>query len=518
MTTDPHRYLSVTEMLFSTDVAQGPGTFSYAGKHKYEELPAQAEDWHVQTSGGVKKRVLPNQNGHYSFAAFGPKYNTTEDNSELLSKAAKAANNSELKLTGHFALLKPVKIENPVRIIGEDCAIFDPNDLTNVIHFTHENSSIRNITFIGYETLSKFQSNLPRNAADIRAFIRFSSVQNVKISHIIGSGKRALVVLDDCYNSNISDCYMEGFLPVITAGELGQAEANKCAAVCVFGGAKNNVSRIYALNHGSVVLSGLDTVGIRISQISGRSLHDNGVYCSSGTDGVVQNCTGISDVIGTGVKSRGSRNIIRDCYVKRCGVGFVMTGNGLTPDKYGANGVGNQLLNCTTEDDYSYPWQATKQDGFFQRNLTIKGMLSLNGSRRGGKYSATIGFVSGLIYSNNTMLGHKGEQYAFILSGAKNTKLSSVHLLDNHFYNGNGMAMRIQYVDEGQISKNLGNGNLSQLIELRNVNNLVVSDNQCLDQDVVKWSSNYPGRDCVIQRNIGNLNIGKTLAFHNEID
>lgn len=365
---------------------------------------------------------------------------------------------------------------------------------------------IFDLHFEGSEDNTYFQANSP---TEFRSSIKFTTSHRVRVKDVTGEAKRGLVTLDECNNGIVEGADLVGFFQ--DAGDGTQSNSNYCAAVRFDGGRHNKAVSCHAENTGSVVLWGSDGVGHSALNCTGLNLHDNGIYGSSGTRGRVIGCD-FGEVHGQGVKVRGSQNIVFGNSVNAVygtSAGFGMTGNGVTPDAYGANGHGNILVANSVEGALEGVG-ARSQDGLYQRDgiIAFNTMEDITGP--GGYGGIRARMEQNGIYAFNTM-NKIGADYGLLLSSTAllgNQKTMVVFGNAIADFNGGEQGIRVNYAEQSLFGGNVGT-DTANLIQARNVEDSVFIGNVDPDGTTVLSATSA-------NSNTGNVAVGNrgTSSLH----
>lgn len=170
----------------------------------------------------------------------------------------------------------------------------------------------------------------------------------------------------------------------------------------------SRVCNVAAYNCGACVLLGRTSKSNVIEGCKGDLLWDNGVYISSGNNNIVQSCC-FNNVRGTGVKARGSCNVLSNNTVTNVSVGYVLTGNGLAigKDEYGNdyNGYGSIINGNVVMNAYNYGILIGEQDGLPPYRFSVVNNSIVNGPRERASISVNCdgaSIVSNSIYCPNS--------------------------------------------------------------------------------------------------------------------
>jgi hypothetical protein len=247
-----------------------------------------------------------------------------------------------------------------------------------------------------------------------------------------------------------------GFFGVVTSTLV--ANANHCPAVAIRSCDYSRIQDGHAEFHGAVVLGQLSGTDVTVADITGRELHDNGVYCSSGvawsiSGVVVENCQGnavqtrgplmtVANVIG-----RGCRNPVLD-----------MTGLGASVDATGADAAGYGLTarNIVAQESQGV-FRLGAQGGLYRRDVCVSGLYAYDSTITGTAGPVLISAHSGLVVSDVVVRRTTSDLGVFI-GGDSVDKCTGV-LVSNLFVtdvNGSAAAtrggLRLDYCDDAHVS------------------------------------------------------------------
>lgn len=189
---------------------------------------------------------------------------------------------------------------------------------------------------------------------------------DVVIEHNIMNKYQWGVAVFDSYRIVIDNIVFKGVLERVIDYSENIENSNYHDAVHLSNTHYSRVCNVVAYNCGACVLLGRTSKYNVIESCKGNVLWDNGVYISSGNNNVVQSCI-FNNVRGTGIKARGSCNIVSNNTVSNVGVGYVLTGNGLSQgkDEYGSdyNGYGSMVSGNSVKNAKYYGISIGEHDG-----------------------------------------------------------------------------------------------------------------------------------------------------------
>ncbi|RKN83832.1 right-handed parallel beta-helix repeat-containing protein [Paenibacillus ginsengarvi] len=326
-------------------------------------------------------------------------------------------------------------------------------------------STISGLSCEGAETYAGFAGA----SGLFNAFIQLDHCNQAIISNCSVKNKTYAFLLSVCQECHVTDCFVLGFLNVNKAG------ANYCSCCSINGGTRNLVRGLHGKEMGSGVLVGLEATDNHIRDCYFETVWDNGVYLSSGKGNLVHNAT-VKQTAGTGVKARGHRNIISNCHVMDCLVGFGLTGNGVTPDSLGYNGYGTILEGCVAENCSRDGVNMGAQDGYLPRNFKVMNNTFINCATEGGGY-AGIRMTAGIDTEvcGNTFHRCAGT-FGILIVGLQAAPVSGLKIMNN-YVSETQEGIRLQYVTHSAITGNYVRDIGTYGIKLLNCNNNIISNN-----------------------------------------
>jgi len=272
---------------------------------------------------------------------------------------------------GIFNVSSQITISSRLRLFGPG-TINETTLLTQTILIDGvDDVGIEQITFTGPETLAAWNAGGAGYRQAYKAFVKFENCDGGYVKGTNSSGKRGSVWASNCNRIKIENNFTLGFFGTVASGS--PADANWSTAYFLQGGIEHQLLGNSANENGSVVLLGNDTSYNVVMNTVGQNNHDNCVYNSSGdfssfVGGAFQHLN------GSGLKIRGrghtiSGNTIRD--TKTLAPGIFLTGNGLTPDAFNANGFGTVCIGNTIQDVGGIGISMEGQDGYYARDFII---------------------------------------------------------------------------------------------------------------------------------------------------
>ncbi|MDF2657562.1 MAG: hypothetical protein K0Q94_353 [Paenibacillus sp.] len=332
-----------------------------------------------------------------------------------------------------------------------------------------DGSTIQGLDCSGAETYELFSG-----ASGIEnAFISVDDSECVTISDCVVENKSYGFLLKNSKWCKVQDAQVFGFLHTTKSGH------NYSSCCHISRGSAHIIQGLTGANMGSGVLVGRESTLNQIHNCQFENMQDNGVYLSSGAGNSVIGVT-VLQTPGSGVKARGTRNLILGCHVKDAQVGYSLTGNGVVPDSYGANGYGTILEGSTAENCLRDGVSIGKQDNYYARHFKVIGNVLVNCAIEQGGYGAVRGGGHYHEIAHNTIVGSSGT-YAVIMAGSAAESIRGLCIRDNTIMEANE-GIRVHYASGADISRNQLCSLSSNGIHLRYVFDSQVTDNQSHEQ------------------------------------
>lgn len=334
-------------------------------------------------------------------------------------------------------------------------------------------------------------------------FFRFISSYSCRVYGSYCKNIRSLVQFYDCIACKAYDNSVYGFMPDVDFG-VTVTNANFVPLINFSGGRNNLAWGNHAENHGSDVLWQRASASVIAFANSGRNLQDNGVYGSSG-DNSISFGNSFDYVRGSGVKPRGSGNIVVANTASNVEMGVSTTGNGLTPDSSGANGFGNITAFNAVSRSRAYAISVDVQDGYYSRGAvaafnTVKehlGTATLAPIR--------LNVVDGYMGVGNVIDSHSAD-YGMLLSSTASKATNKSGVLALNLTNSAAPLARSVY---GQYGVHVGNLNIGGTgIQYRYQENTVASGNNALAVAVVDTPT-YP---CINMTYVSNGGVATNIG------
>lgn len=263
-------------------------------------------------------------------------------------------------------------------VMSNNCTVRDV--MFSNVNITFDNKEmirISNCTFSG-----DFEGGVIPEQNYAAAAIYGNSGKDVFIDSVIIKNYQWGISVFKCNRVNIEDVSFVGILYDSIDYTRTIQNSNYHDAVHLAGTNESRVTHVVAANCGACVLLGGTSKFNVIENCSGKNLWDNGVYISSGNDNVVRHCE-FNHVRGTGVKARGSRNIIINNTVSCVGTGYGITGcgNSIGLDEYGQdyNGEGSYITDNIVKDAHDVGIAIASHGGYPPYRFSIDNNRIVNG-------------------------------------------------------------------------------------------------------------------------------------------
>lgn len=365
---------------------------------------------------------------------------------------------------GTHRLSAPVSMSSKarIRIEGEGARILEtsPANVALLSFTSCDYLSVLDLHFVGVEDQAYWAANSPTQR---RTFILATTSSNVRIKDVTGEGKRGLIRLDNCTRSIVDSIDFEGFFP---ADATNITNSNFTTAVNISGGRHNKLANSHAEKIGSICTWGIDGVGHTVSGCTGRYLHDNGIYGSSGS-----RCRAFgndfSDVYGSAVKLRGSLNMAFGNSGENVGTLIALSGNGATPDAFGANGFGNIAALNSGATARNNGVSLDDQDGYSARDTVVAFNAIIGAPGTLGNGGITGAVKRGLVVAGNVLSEVSGN-YGILAAGTASLQIQSSCFMGNVItsFTGGQQPIRANYMKDAAFIGNV-TGDSAALIQTR---------------------------------------------------
>lgn len=354
---------------------------------------------------------------------------------------------------GIFDVSSQITISNPVRLFGpgtiNETVLLTQTILVNAV----DNVVIEQITFTGPETLSAWNAGNAAYRQAFKSFIRFDGCVGGRVVGTVSSGKRGLVYLNNCEKIAVESNLHEGFF-----GAIGTpaTDGNWYSVINVQGGREHQISNNRAYECGSIVLLANDSSYNSVIGTTGKNIHDNFVYNSSGDySSFVGGC--FDDGIGSGVKIRGSGHTVQGFTIRNCGsasAAIALTGNGVTPDSYNANGSGTVCSGNTVVNSSSHAILIASQDGLYPRDFIVSNNTIVNHTGTSGFSAINITAEQGIVLTGNIVIKDTAA-YSIAVFGPSAANEIVNCVISNNAASSTAQGMRLVNVNNSYIAGNV---------------------------------------------------------------
>lgn len=448
--------------------------------------------------------------------------------------------------SGTYLVSSAITIASKIKITGikNDSIIRDTQDLEKTIIITADNVVIDGMSFTSTETTSSWYFAPSAYRTTRKSFIYGDNCDLGTLSNLKFSGKRQGIRLSYCSKWTVQDIVYIGFLGSImqsvtasasqttfpytfiaydasnlsvsvdgslktigvdytatgigtenggviifntplTGGEdvliRAEVDDNFVTAVQVDAEGEHVISNLEGVYTGSVLLTGFESSYNVCNNIKGREIHDNGIYNSSGNYN--QYIGGnFNNTLGSGIKIRGSANLVSNFSISNSNIGVTVTGNGSTPDSFGANGFGNIVSGNTIVSHKQIGILVDVQDGYYCRDVVINGnIIEASKAPKVGSFTSIRARVArDLVISDNIIRGYSTEFGMFVF-GSPGNELINAKISGNFIASDSSDpsldGIRCHYCHESMITDNSGYGFTGQFIELRFCDKLFIHGN-----------------------------------------
>lgn len=326
----------------------------------------------------------------------------------------------------------------------------------------------------GIETEASYEAAGDVAPSD-RCAVKFDGSHGVRVAVVDVVGKSIGVKLDNCTGAVVSHVTLNGFATATTTN------VQYHTAVNVNSSTKALLDGIQGNEVGSVVLGTMNVSYVSIANPIGTDCFDNGVYISSGRHCSVRGghlAMTVAGEGGDGVKMRGSHHVVAGVTVRRFSTGVAMTGNGATPDAYGANGVGNSVTGCTVEDVTQDGIRIGAQDGLYQRDAVVSNNTLVGTATSGGGFAAIRGGGWRFTITGNVIVDCGGTTGTILFSGESASHHDGYSISGNILTGCAGDGIRIAWVDGCSIIGNIGRDVAGQLVQMTDTVDCTIAHNR----------------------------------------
>jgi hypothetical protein len=435
-------------------------------------------------ANAVERTAQSKMRDTVSVKDFGAVGDGVANDTAAIQNAVNSGNTNILVPKGTYLLSSLVTITSTVTLYGEGTFKEPVLREATILVSSADNVCFDGLTFEGPETLAAWNAGGAVYRQAYKAFVKFQNCDGGIVKNTRSSGKRGTVWADACNRMQIENNFTEGFFGPVSGAS--PADANWSTAYFLQGGIQHQLTTNSANENGSVVLLGNDTSYNIVMNTSGQDNHDNGIYNSSGDfssfiGGVFDNPT------GSGLKIRGrghtvSGNTVRN--TKTLAAGIFLTGNGVVPDAYNANGYGTVCVGNTLQDVAGIGIGMEGQDGYYARDFIISNNTIENHTPGLASEAAILVTATrGAKITDNIIRGSTAT-YAIGLFGAGGGTAPYINRAINCDISGNTIsnsvrAIRVQNVDESIFNNNIGGDitDTSASFDLRLCDNNMVSGN-----------------------------------------
>lgn len=331
-------------------------------------------------------------------------------------------------------------------------------------------SSIQGISVEGAEARSTFHGAPGLE----QCFLRASGTTDLNIDSVSISGKSYGLVIDTCTNGRISNVNINGFLTHYCDGQ------NFHSGVFIKGGRGHVLEKVVARDIGSCVLTGVNDASanpdsVTIDSCEAIDAQDNGFYISSG-----QNFSVLNNVVegtgGTGIKVRGTDNIVSHNSVSDCSVGLAVSGDARIPDEFGANGHGTVLDHNLVTNAQCDGVSIHVMYNLPPRNVKVWANTIKNVAQKGVPFAGIRADGFSHQFWSNTIDGCGGD-FAIVSSGSPHSPTTNMDISNNTISNS-AQGILLQWAVQSHIGYNKFSNLNSSAVHLRGVSNSIITGNE----------------------------------------
>jgi hypothetical protein len=464
---------------------------------------ASVTDYNQGGIGAVTRTIQSRLRDFVSVKDFGAVGDGVTDDTAAFQDAVDSGAGRVHVPDGTYLLSSLVTITSPMVMFGSGTIKEDVLREATILVDNTDDVGFDGLTFEGPENLANWVAGGAVHRQAYRAFIKFDTCNRGFVKNTRSSGKRTTVWARNCNNMRVEGNYCEGFFGTVAGG--GPGDANWAPAYFMQGGVEHQLSNNEARENGSVVLIGLESSYNTVINTVGKNNHDNGVYNSSGNYSSFMGGT-FESPGGSGLKIRGRAHVVSGFTIRdtnTLAAAISLTGNGLVPDAYNANGFGTVCIGNTLEKVRGVGIQMGGQDGFFARDFVIaNNTIEDHTPGLTTEAAILISATRGVKVIGNTISSSSGADYAIGIFGPGGGTAPYLNrglgfdVSNNTVSNTSSAAMRVQNVDKSLINNNLGE-NLGSVIgiEFRLCDDNFISGNR-MESATITLSSAL-GQECL---------------------
>lgn len=444
------------------------------GRYRYDQSSVAAVDGGtvIAAFGGVGRWILVVLTNYLSVRQFGAKGNLIDNDTTPIQACLTAAlANYIVDFCGGTYLVTSGSLSKAatanLKIVGNGSKIVEVAPTGDTFTFTScDKLEIYGFDCDGGETQAYWQANSPTTR---RRFIKVVTSSRPRIYNMTGEAKRGMILLDTCTRGIVYNIDHQGFLQDLSAGAV--AGANDLPVIEFKGGRHNKARACHGENVGSVVLTGFDGEGHSASDITGKEIHDNLCYISSGSRCRAWGNDG-ENIANSIVKTRGKINVAFGNTGKNTlASAFSQTGNGTSLDSFGANGHSSIMAFNTAELVGADGVTIGAQDGFYPRDFITAFNSFDQLTNTGGFAAIRAAQIQGGCYAFNQVNDTDTTICYEISKPSGGSKTESVMFFGNTAKNHNGGSemMSINDIQKSVVAFNYGD----------NVNEFTVHARRC---------------------------------------
>ena len=380
---------------------------------------------------------------------------------------------------GVYNVDSDIKITSAIKIYGEG-TINETALREKTFHITADNVLIDGLSFTGPETYATWMADsVGGRSFQFKSFLWFDGCNNGIVKNVRASGKRGTISVAYGQDFLIDNVSHDGFFVSIDSDD-NIPESNFYSHVRLIGGGFHKVNNLHANNVGSVLLIGSSSSNIVAQSISGEEIHDNGIYNSSGLNNSFMGGS-FNNVDGSGVKARGSGNVISGFTVENANVGISITGQydstGL--DGLGANGYGSIIQGNTVRRHKQVGILVDQAYDQTMRDIIVNGNTvdSSAAPRAGSNASIRVRAIRGAQITNNIIRGYETAYGLFVWGDSANGQPQTDAIISGNIFSDGEDGIRTQYLKRSLITGNQGTNLTSQFLEGISMDDCYITNN-----------------------------------------